>query len=57
MLYLLESAELESILFAKNFTMLLLFVYQVFIFLQDHLNVFLQFLAVFLQFYVKPFYE
>ena len=48
-----KNADFESIFFAERFTILLLYMCQVFINLQDHLHFFLHFVF---QFYGTTFY-
>ena len=47
--YLLEKSRFGINFFAKRNTILLLYVYQVFIFLQDHLHFFLHFFFTFME--------
>ena len=47
--YLLEKSRFGINFFAKRNTILLLYVYQVFIFLQDHLHLFLHFFFTFME--------
>ena len=47
--YLLEKSRFGINFFAKRNTILLLYMYQVFIFLQDHLHFFLRFFFTFME--------